>query len=461
MGEVQVQAQRYVCKICSKICSSGKSLGGHMRVHLALISASKKAAQSKPDIHTDSEGSDDQEPVKLEDSPKNAFPCEESHKNCTNTSDSEEDADRNNNYELRENPKKSWRISDPKHGLSSTASCRECGKEFPTSRALSGHMRSHSIKNKKGIHRCKTCGKGFDSIRAMFGHMKSHSKRLRSDELSSESLSDLENLGPVRKKRSMIRYNYKSSTFTDPSPSFSNLNESEVEEVAEILIMLSRDVRNWSKFDFAVESSETGGDEFGKGKNFVTDADKKVKMSLLSSCKDKNVCGFLGIGSVFVAEDEMKVGKIAKREKLHEFSVKWVSTKSDRVRLSSPVQELAYEMNSSENEASPDEILKGPEKDRKFQCLICFKVFSSGQALGGHKRAHYKTGFAAENYTETEGTNMHAVKEEEEDDEVEEVSEELFDLNFPVAIDESSKRDVQLGFWWGNNDHEVFGGVTN
>ncbi|CAA0820277.1 Unknown protein [Striga hermonthica] len=455
MGEVQVQAQRYVCKICSKICSSGKSLGGHMRVHLSLIAASKKAAQSKADddINTDSEGSDDQEPdVKLEDSPKNAFPCEESHKNCSNTSDSEEDADRNTNYELRENPKKSWRISDPKHGLSSTASCRECGKEFPTSRALSGHMRSHSIKNKKGIHQCKTCGKGFDSIRAMFGHMKSHSKRLRSvflaDELSSESLSDLENLCPVRKKRSMIRYNYKSSTFTDPSPSFSNLNESEVEEVAEILIMLSRDVRDWSKFDFAVESSENDGDEFGKGKNFVCDADKKVKMSLLSSCKDKNVCGFLGIGSVFVAEDELKVGKTAKHEKLHEFSVEWVSTKSDRVSLSSPVQS-AYEMNSPENEVSPDDILKGPEKDRKYQCLVCLKVFSSGQALGGHKRAHYKTGIATESYTETEGTNMQTVNEEE-DDAVEEVSEELFDLNFPVAIDESTKRDVQLGLWWGH-----------
>ncbi|KAL2466875.1 Uncharacterized protein Adt_42726 [Abeliophyllum distichum] len=57
----EVQEQRYVCKICNKSCLSGKSLGGHMRVHSALISATKKAAKVKFDSQMDSEGGDDQE----------------------------------------------------------------------------------------------------------------------------------------------------------------------------------------------------------------------------------------------------------------------------------------------------------------------------------------------------------------------------------------------------------------
>ncbi|PIN06630.1 hypothetical protein CDL12_20820 [Handroanthus impetiginosus] len=537
MGEVQ--EQRYLCKICNKSCVSGKSLGGHMRVHLSQIAASKKAkAEIKMEFHG---GNDQDGSIQLKETSKNqsksAPLIKEKSKNWEKNMGSG-DVDQNNSYELRENPKKSWRISNPKHGvMKNGASCKECGKEFPSLRALSGHMRSHSIKNKK-LHLCKTCGKGFDSMRAMFGHMKSHSKKLRVPDDSADSLSDLENLCPIRRKRSRIRYKSTSN------PSCSSLNDSncdvceveDVEEVAMCLMMLSRGVKNWIKSDSVQESesSDDGSVYFGaesscKSKKFAVDDDdfvchveKKMKMSLSTGNLEKNVCEFDDLD----LEDEMKidlqvsddeqptVSKLVESEPLNEFAVDLDCANDLRSSVSIKLAELfnsnsckmgsscVHESDSkkklSENKAKDLEILKDfEEEDKIFQshstlggrkmqensmhfnllsfseadskldqieygdsqleqkslgvgtvnvetnkrkehsCPICFKVFPSGRALGGHKRAHYTR--CNESKIEAKAVNQE------------------FDLNFPVAVDEGTAGEVGLNLWWTerNREHET------
>ncbi|EYU44175.1 hypothetical protein MIMGU_mgv1a024270mg [Erythranthe guttata] len=315
----EAQVQGYVCKICSKICVSGKSLGGHMRIHLAVIAASKKAAIK-------SEFAEDDDEDHQSNSDENA-----------KISDEFGEADQNSTYVLRENPKKSWRISDPKHGLTKTpknnnepsssspccySSCKLCGRGFPSLRALSGHMRSHSIKNNDRdshlANQCKTCGKGFDSMRAMFGHMKTHSKKTRASDRSNESLSDLENLCPVRRKRSRIRYKGTTTAATYNNTDSTRDNgyvSEETEEAALCLIMLSRGVTSWSDIDSG------------------------------------------GIYSGVVPLSD--------------------STELDRVQI------------QHEQENRDVGIARLGGKIKKHECPTCFKVFPSGQALGGHKRAHY------------------------------------------------------------------------
>ncbi|KAL3629428.1 hypothetical protein CASFOL_026650 [Castilleja foliolosa] len=433
MGEVQEQG--YVCKICSKSCVSGRSLGGHMRMHLAVISASKRAAKAKAkaEIKSDSEEGDDQEDGRCQ--LNNDFQNEENIKNCGVNSDSEDaDDGQNNNYELRANPKKSWRFSDnPEHA------CKECGKGFLTLKALSGHMRTHSVKNDQKPHQCEKCGKGFDSLRAMYGHMRSHPKRSRvpdDESADTDTLSDLEILCPVRKKRSTIRY--KSVL----NPCESNLNESddnravsELNEVAKILIMLSKGVRDWSKADSVIESS---GDD-----DFVSNVGK-----------NKSVCEFAVLDSSYVAkdgvgdddkfttaEDEINGDLEASGVRVCKFvrtdeSNKGLLVKSNEASSSS-------ETSNSENgvnfetlkgfENKPEFETKNCGKGKDHECPICFKVFSSGQALGGHKRAHYNAGLNQE---------LAVVR----------VNKNLLDLNFPVADDEGVKREVEFSLWWAEHE---------
>nr|XP_027073635.1 uncharacterized protein LOC113698128 [Coffea arabica] len=125
----EVQEQKFVCKFCNKCCFSGKSLGGHMRRHLALIAAAKKE-KVKADINVgfgggyDHDDHHDHGDFGLEENATNScrFSAEQSssslipekvdnHSSSMNLENDDHDQDQDN-YGLRENPKKSWKISD-------------------------------------------------------------------------------------------------------------------------------------------------------------------------------------------------------------------------------------------------------------------------------------------------------------------------------------------------------------
>ncbi|KAL2552222.1 uncharacterized protein Fot_05841 [Forsythia ovata] len=473
------QERRYICKICNKSCKSRQSLGGHMRGHLFQNSASEKAEKvKKSESKMEFEGGDFQ----LENS--------ENQSNSINLGEKiggfGED-DPNNSYELRENPKKTWRMSDSGNGDSKKEIfCKECGREFSSLRALSGHMRSHSIKNSELNNcECEECGREFGSIRALYGHMKCHRKRSRVPDDSTETLSDLE-LRPIRKKRSSLR-RYKFG---------------EVEKAATCLMMLSRSVRNSNVTECSnKDSGFCGAESVCRSEGIAgkkNDGDKMLRTSesvgKIDSCisgsanafSDKNVSDFDDFGYEFVNEHEMKVPSQVSAHDLPSINISKESnesaaeldhsdysdlrelgtkammiggamTRADLVHLksSSSDQETVHAMiaadlaplksSSSDQESigvgssqalgvsdsvikvlgdgtsvemdtsmsSVDEInwkldgLKCNEnrtvgqesirieivnfeltKSKDHECPMCFKVFSSGQALGGHKRAH-------------------------------------------------------------------------
>ncbi|XP_073311164.1 uncharacterized protein [Primulina huaijiensis] len=529
----ELQEQRYVCKICGKSCVSGKSLGGHMRVHLAQISASKKAAESKVAIGMDSESGFDQNGGFQLKKPSNdhsnsSFLSVEDVKNCRSNTDYGESC-LSKSYELRDNPKKSCGISNPKCGISRKAACKVCDKRFPSLRALSGHMRFHSTK-RKGLHQCKTCGKAFDSIRAMFGHMKSHSKKSsRARGESSDNSLDLGSLCTVRKKRSRVRYKIEAN------PEVSSLNASssavsefeEEQDAAVCLLMLSIGVTESSYHDsvyFGAGSFKKSREINGTDGSFVCDGDKSsnsLTTEKLDCCTSgceatfsKNESEFDGLGSIKTpkmlegssvpikfAESEKDLILEARIQETDSESLKSMSCK--KAKLS--VHEM--ENNSPQNGASNLEISKDSEKkhenrqkmfDKNFkshqavgshrarhrlcsnissgdtnasqlsanedcikqvdqveyngirlvqgtqdyQCSTCFKFFGSGQALGGHKRAHYAAFAESKTKESTAGNQQFGIVDN------------FIDLNVPLTSDEGTNGHGRLNLWRVERGHE-------
>ncbi|KAH7532706.1 hypothetical protein FEM48_Zijuj04G0050800 [Ziziphus jujuba var. spinosa] len=87
-------------------------------------------------------------------------------------------------------------------------------------------------------------------------------------------------------------------------------------------------------------------------------------------------------------------------------------------------------------------------ESKEHKCPICFKIFASGQALGGHKRAHF------------------AKDSEAGEEQISLLNQELSDIcdkviGFDVRIEDEAKADVELKSWWVKNDqkHELLLGL--
>uniref|UniRef100_A0A5B6ZNW9 Putative zinc finger protein ZAT4-like n=1 Tax=Davidia involucrata TaxID=16924 RepID=A0A5B6ZNW9_DAVIN len=94
----------------------------------------------------------------------------------------------------------------------------------------------------------------------------------------------------------------------------------------------------------------------------------------------------------------------------------------------------------------------GSKKSKGHECPICFKVFSSGQALGGHKRSHVLIGG-----TEAK-TNQPIVIQKP----IPEIRD-LLDLNMPAPVEEDSNGHVGFNPWWvgSNHKHEPLMGLIS
>ncbi|CAA0820597.1 C2H2-type zinc finger family protein [Striga hermonthica] len=57
------------------------------------------------------------------------------------------------------------------------------------------------------------------------------------------------------------------------------------------------------------------------------------------------------------------------------------------------------EEDSGRDEPGPSVLARTTNKTKVHECSVCFRVFASGQALGGHKRCHWLTSSAENAYS--------------------------------------------------------------
>ncbi|XP_027125439.1 uncharacterized protein [Coffea arabica] len=410
------QEVKHVCKFCDKSFPCGRSLGGHMRSHLINIPAESNEKHGKKRLPSFKTGNRD-------DSSKEA----------------------QNGYSLRENRKKTSKFAANSSEDTSLDSkvCKECGKCFPSWKALFGHMKCHSDK----VLSNNSASVEDDSWNSAAANQK----------LVMDSQSDNEAAAPIRKQRSRTIKRYKATknintaplTIAQPSPCVTENHEQEQqEEVAMSLIMLSRDASNWgglksvgggessdynSEFLEARSSNQNKQDcktesKILKSSNLDSKMKSKMKQPEPSKAsgmsrkefrvKSSEVSTDAFLGDVFIKKNKVEEGAELQQSKV-ELPKNQSESESKKQNLSKrrcialhddPELSADYSITKLACGVSDSELLYlGSDRKSKFECTTCNKAFHSYQALGGHRASHKRMKGclgskidSSENSTETE-----------------------------------------------------------
>lgn len=245
--------------------------------------------------------------------------------------------------------------------------CKVCSKAFSRGKALVGHMRAHKPeKHGRRPHRrssnggyhvddttCKLCGRVFRSMKSLFGHMKCHPER------------DWRGMNPP-------------SATTQHGLHICG-KQIEVEEVDDLvsaavegLLMLvgGGDDDNEEKDKYVdddsigYELSDMFAREDGLEKKMISCSDKKKavrekrKLETLEAVNDNELSGSLSGHKKYKSNrrDEEEGGE---EEKVH--------VKSEKEEVDKPEKAMILGLH---------------------RCEVCYKTFSTGQALGGHMTCH-------------------------------------------------------------------------
>ncbi|KAK7292180.1 hypothetical protein RIF29_07939 [Crotalaria pallida] len=456
------QQQQHLCKFCSKSFPCGRSLGGHMRSHITNNTSSSAETEYK-----------EKEKVVA----------------------SEAGTGSGTGYGLRENPKKTWRIADSSgedtlFTLTADKFCKECGKGFHSWKALFGHMKCHSDKERVSIN-------NNNNNHSLVEDQDSVTNNNNAQKLVMDSQSDNEATAPSKRRRSKRRRTRYMVPATNPSSSSSvHEVEQEQEEVAMSLILLSRDLSPWSglsnpvaadfsdnnsayfkpscsvqtEIEIKMKSVNNGSEitkvikqsekklEFGnlvsanvnsKGKSSELLADEFIKSEKANKCELDYVSALEGCedeqGKNRVNGTESVLSKSTITNKYSSIKTRFfgseLKSKSLKIWISKPSEEAEFSKNS--------------HKRGKFECTTCNKIFHSYQALGGHRASHKRNkscfvskNESSENSIETElspdPTTESKLMKNSESEYIAEPEVDATDFNNEVAdtVNESKKNKV-------------------
>ncbi|OIW19031.1 hypothetical protein TanjilG_10592 [Lupinus angustifolius] len=292
--------EKHKCKLCFRNFSNGRALGGHMRSHMMNLHVPPKFNESLSSPSPPS--------VRL------SFEAE----SASSPSSSSSEDNKNLSYALRENPKRSLRLSDPEFADTGSVILQDRESETESSRNPTRRRSKRAWK-----------------------------------------------LGPLDQQQ--LSKNIKFSMHFNKNESLSSVSDTTTEEdVAFCLMMLSRDKWKRQQELYEVEEPEEEDDddedeEEDEEENYESDEEMKSSKTILTRVRGKYKC-----------ETCNKVFRSYQALGGHRASHKKIKT-------------ILEEQPKSEHHINTSNI-NGAKKIH--ECPVCFRIFASGQALGGHKRTH-------------------------------------------------------------------------
>ncbi|XP_024969785.1 zinc finger protein ZAT9-like [Cynara cardunculus var. scolymus] len=363
--ETEQDWMKHFCKLCDKSFPSGRSLGGHMRSHVI----------NSTDLHHQKQNS-----------------------NCLVVLDK---------------------------------LCKECGKGFQSWKALFGHMKCHSDKvaNNHNLNQDSWTSQS-DDENSGAKVKKSRSRNTRIKRYITATVTTTTTVTTASSSISMNANNQMMISSNHASTSVvSEIEQDQESEIAMCLMMLSRDDGKW---DNEYESSDycnssalvrltkvEGKKPVGNGSKIKKLAETQVGVDYLG----RSEVGSAGLPKImihndkFIDESELGFGKTDQDSSKRKFECATCNKsfhsyqalgghKASHKKLkgyldpkTEPLFNHEHMINGfcakpSDNHQSTKGFNLGAGSLKKtvvlgsHECPICFKIFSSGQALGGHKRSH-------------------------------------------------------------------------
>ncbi|XP_022998676.1 zinc finger protein ZAT4-like [Cucurbita maxima] len=457
---------KHLCKLCNRSFPCGRSLGGHMRSHL---------------IESQAQTGENLKKMKLVDKFLGA-----------GVSDG---------YSLRKNPKKTCRLAE---FSAEDRFCRECGKSFQSWKALFGHMKCHSIETERVSSNLEFEGHSDDDQ----GNRSRRKTRYTAAETDSSSVSDHNDQEQEEVALCLMMLSRDVGGFysTTAESLLPKTHFPKVVQAIPSVCMGSKMVklkefhsrmdsgylkfeRTTSEFSAYIVKMNKNNEKYGSSSNNQTELNPPQFMSSRFNSDQRklqelsngelrpnsfkrsspnelnsegyksrvkrskfqcNSChkvfhSYQALGGHRASHKKAKGCLASSKTESSENSIE-TEISIDPTFESKPTATV-YEM---ENQQEPEIHMGYEKKNRKHhQCSICFRIFSSGQALGGHKRSHLISGSEPRNKLPQQTTPIRKPEPELRD---------YLDLNLPAPIDEegSSNHLSTIEPWWvgGSQSHE-------
>ncbi|XP_043708092.1 zinc finger protein ZAT9-like [Telopea speciosissima] len=280
----------------------------------------------------------------------------------------EEEEEKGLSYGLRENPKKSFRLVDPEFSFAVDTGSVVQDRESET----------ESSKNPS----------------------RRRSKRDRKSSMIGEQRNLLQQPETPELKKPKSSKPSQAESPSEPEPVSSVSDTTPEEDVARCLMMLSRDI--WMRKEEEQEQEQEAYEE--EAEKSMEESDDSEELKFPTRTRGRYQCGTC-----------KKVFRSYQALGGHRASHK-------KIRSCTPFSSCAARTHEAESE--PGNAGASNVDRRIHECPVCFRVFGSGQALGGHKRSHLSGSVTA----------INTVK----------FGDNLIDLNLPAPVDEDDMSQVEL-----------------